>query len=93
MKNLRSGSTILIRNLIVTWLECETMMASGKKMVRALKCSVCNKYKIRNLRVLETLVINGLSVLNCFALAIFETTEKTTSMSLLVKEHVYMCVY
>ena len=31
----------------VTWLKCETVMASGKKMVRLLKCSVCSKYRIR----------------------------------------------
>ena len=28
----------------VTWLECETVMECGRKMVRALKCSICSKY-------------------------------------------------
>ena len=31
----------------VTWLECEMVMASGKKMARMLKCSVYSKYRIR----------------------------------------------
>ena len=31
----------------VTWLECEMVMVSGKKMVRVLKCSVYSKYRIR----------------------------------------------
>lgn len=31
----------------VMWLECEILMASGKKMVRVLKCSVYSKYRIR----------------------------------------------
>jgi len=29
----------------VMWLECETVMECGRKMVRALKCSICSKYK------------------------------------------------
>ena len=31
----------------VTWLECETVIESGRKVVRARKCSICSKYKSR----------------------------------------------
>ena len=31
----------------VTWLKCEMVMASGKKMVKVLKCSAYSKYRIR----------------------------------------------
>ena len=31
----------------VTWLECETVMASGKKMVRSLKCDIFSKCRIK----------------------------------------------
>ena len=92
---LRSGSTISIRNLnTVTWLECETVMVSGKKMVRLLKCSICSKYTIRvdNSRNFR---IDGLSVPDCFAQAMFETMEKnnqhTQTMSLLIKERATCC--
>ena len=31
----------------ITWLECETVMECGRKMMRALKCSVCTKFRTR----------------------------------------------
>ena len=63
---------------MVTWLECEMVMASGKKMVRSFKCSVCSKYRIRkeSSRNFSDRWIVGA---NHFAQAIFETTEKTVS--------------
>jgi len=43
----RSGNNLDKEFNTVMWLECETVMECGKKMVRALKCSVCSKYKKR----------------------------------------------
>ena len=76
---LRSGSKISIRNSnTVTWLKCETVMASGKKTVRLLKCSICSKYTIR-IDNFSNFRIDGLSVLDCFAQAIFKTMKKQSA--------------
>ena len=31
----------------VSWLECESAVEGGTKVVRKLKCSVCNKFRMR----------------------------------------------
>lgn len=33
----------LKKEAIVTWLECEMVIATGKKMVKVLKYSICSK--------------------------------------------------
>ena len=32
---------------MMTWLDCESLIAKGKKMVERLKCKICLKYKSR----------------------------------------------
>ena len=73
----------------VTWLECETVMASGKNMVRLLKCSVCSKYRIRieSSRNFSDKWIVGAEILCTSNIQDHrKNNQHTLAMSLLMKE-------
>ena len=78
----------------VTWLECETVMASGKKMVRSLKCSVCSKYRIRiegSRNFSDTWIVGAKSLRISNIQDHRKNNQHTLAMSLLMKEHATSC--
>ena len=91
---LRSGSTISISNLMVTWLECEMVMASGKKIMRSFKCSVCSKYRIRkesSRNFSDRWIVGAKSLRTSNIRDHRKNNQHALAMSLLMKERASSC--
>ena len=76
------------------WLECETVMEGGKKMARALKCSVCSKYntRIEGSRNFSDKWIVGTESLHTNNICDHgKNNQHMLAMSLLAKEHAASC--
>lgn len=77
------------------WLECETVMASGIKMVRVLKCSVCSKYKIRiksSRNFSDRWIVGAKSLRTSNVRDHGNNNQHALAMSLLMKECATCCV-